>query len=98
MPQSSVNNMNPSQRLIQNQGYSHGQQQLSSLGQAAAPSAFRNQYSQQALSYNNASVHGSVKGNNGPVISTHNRHGLIEIGRRGGAGGGSAAHAGASLW
>mmetsp|Transcript_16906 Transcript_16906/g.21391 ORF Transcript_16906/g.21391 Transcript_16906/m.21391 type:complete len:92 (-) Transcript_16906:273-548(-) len=55
VPQSSINSMNPSQRLIQNQ-YAP-QHQPSSLGQVATPSNFRNQYSQQALSYNKAQMH-----------------------------------------
>ena len=71
--------------------YSNGTQ-LSSLGQPlpVASNQYRNQYSQQALSHQNGQEQ-ALKVSSGPVINTHNRHGLIEVNRRNGPGQGGAS-------
>lgn len=85
-PAAHMNSLPPSgihaaQRLISNQ-YQPSQHSASmGLPHGASGAGYRNQYQGAGYSYQNQ-LPAAAKGHSGPIISTHNRHGLIEVSNR----------------
>lgn len=79
LPPTSLAHVNAAQRLMANQqSYVGSKSNVNSLPQ---PGNYRNQYEGLSNSYNNVERY-SGKNSSGPVINTHNRHGLIEVNNR----------------